>query len=185
MMEDSSIVQLYWERSEAAIYETDKKYGRYCLSIADNILPSWEDAQECVNDTYLAAWEAIPPHKPGVLSTFLGKLTRRISIDRWRNLTAQKRGGSTVTLALEELEACIPAQSDPAVQVEAKELAETVNRFLAKLPHQERRVFLARYFHMSSIQKIAEKYGFSDSKVKSMLHRTRKKLRTYLTEEGY
>ena len=185
MMEDSSIVQLYWERSEAAIYETDKKYGRYCLSIADNILPSREDAQECVNDTYLAAWEAIPPHKPGVLSTFLGKLTRRISIDRWRSLTAQKRGGSTVTLALEELEACIPAQSDPAVQVEAKELAETVNRFLAKLPYQERRMFLARYFHMSSIQKIAEKYGFSDSKVKSMLHRTRKKLRTYLTEEGY
>ena len=119
------------------------------------------------------------------MSTFLGKLTRRISIDRWRNLTAQKRGGSTVTLALEELEACIPAQSDPAVQVEAKELAETVNRFLAKLPHQERRVFLARYFHMSSIQKIAKEYGFSDSKVKSMLHRIRKRLRTYLEKEGY
>ena len=103
----------------------------------------------------------------------------------WRSLTAQKRGGSSVTLALEELEACIPTQSDPAVHVEVKELTETVNRFLAKLPYQEQRVFLARYFHMSSIQKIAEKYGCSDSKVKSMLHRTRKKLRTYLTEEGY
>lgn len=185
MMEDSGIIQLYWDRSEAAITETDRKYGRYCLSIAGNILPSREDAQECVNDTYLAAWEAIPPHRPDILSTFLGKLTRRISIDRWRILTAQKRGGGSMTLALEELGECIPARSDPAAQVEAKELAEAVNRFLAKLPQQERRVFLLRYFHMAGIGKIAKDCGFSDSKVKSMLHRTRKKLRTYLTEEGY
>ena len=106
MMEDKEIVQLYWQRSEEAITQTDRKYGSYCFSVAKNILPSQEDAQECVNDTYMAAWETIPPHRPDILSTFLGKLTRRISIDRWRAQTADKRGGSAVTVALEELEAC-------------------------------------------------------------------------------
>lgn len=185
MLEDSAIVQLYWDRSEEAIAQTDRKYGGYCFSIANNILPSREDARECVNDTYLAAWEAIPPHRPDILSTFLGKLTRRVSIDRWRILSAAKRGGGTTAVALEELEECIPSNADPAAQVEAKELAETVNLFLAKLPREERQVFLARYFHMAGIGEIGKEYGFSDSKVKSMLHRTRKKLRTYLTEEGY
>ena len=98
-MLDREIVALYWKRSQEAIAETQKKYGKYCLSIAKNILPILEDAQECVNDTYLAAWDAMPPHRPKILSTFLGKLTRRISIDRWRSLSAQKRGGDTACRA--------------------------------------------------------------------------------------
>lgn len=184
-MDDSMIVELYWQRSEDAISETEKKYDGYCYRIAINILPNREDARECVNDTYLAAWNAIPPSRPGVLSTFLGKLTRRISIDRWRSLSAEKRGGSTVSIALEELHECIPGGSDPAKELEAKELSEIINRFLWGIPQAERNVFLMRYFDLSSIWEICEKHGISESKAKSMLHRTRKKLRTYLQKEGY
>ena len=184
-MDDSLIVELYWNRSEDAIYETQKKYDTYCYRIANNILPDREDARECVNDTYLAAWNAIPPSRPSVLSTFLGKLTRRISIDRWRCLTAEKRGGSIVTLALEELQDCIPGGTNPANELEAKELSGIINRFLWGLPQAERKIFLLRYFDLSPIREICEKYGISESKAKSMLHRTRKKLRTYLQKEGY
>lgn len=184
-MEDSRIVDLYWERSESAIYETQCKYGHYCFSIASNILPYREDAEESVNDTYMAAWNAMPPSRPSILSTFLGKLTRRISIDRWRNLSAEKRGGGTVTLALDELTECIPSGSDPVAEVEAKELAAAINRFLDTLPYTERKVFLMRYFDLASLQSIAEKFKMSNSKVKSMLHRTRSKLRIALQKEGY
>ncbi len=184
-MEDSKIVDLYWQRSESAISETQHKYEPYCFSIAKNILPAQEDAQECVNDTYLAAWNAMPPSRPTVLSTFLGKLTRRISIDRWRNMTAEKRGGGVVTIALDELAECIPNGSNPEAEVEAKELARTIDRFLDTLPYTERKVFLMRYFNLASIKDIEHQFHMSSSGVKSMLHRTRKKLRTALHEEGY
>jgi len=184
-MEDCKIIELYWQRCETAIEQTQKKYGRYCFSIANNILPNEEDAQECVNDTYLAAWNAIPPNRPKVLSTFLGKLTRRISIDRWRILSADKRGGGAIPLALEELNQCIPGNLDAQAQVEAKELAVCINSFLAGLPEIERRVFLLRYFDMASLKEIQEKFHFSDSKVKTTLYRTRKKLKTHLEKEGY
>lgn len=184
-MEDEKIVELYWQRSESAIAETQRKYGRYCFSIARNILPYREDAQECVNDTYLAAWNAIPPSKPNILSSFLGKLTRRISIDRWRNLSAGKRGGGTVALALDELAECIPGSSDPAAEVEAKELAQSIDRFLDTLPFTERKVFLMRYFELAGMKDIGAQLNISDSKVKSMLHRTRAKLRVHLEKEGY
>ena len=184
-MEDNKIVDLYWARSEQAIRETQRKYGRYCFSIASNILPFREDAEESVNDTYLAAWNAMPPSRPGVLSTFLGKLTRRISIDRWRNLSAGKRGGGTVDLALDELAQCIPGGQDPSVELEARELARAVGRFLDTLPPIQRQVFLMRYFHLSKLQTIAEELHISPGKVKSMLHRTRTKLRAHLQKEGY
>lgn len=184
-MEDSRIVDLYWQRSEAAIYETQNKYGHYCLAIASSILPAPEDAEESVNDTYMAAWNAIPPHRPSVLSAFLGKLTRRISIDRWRKLRADKRGGSTVTVALEELSECIPSRSDPALEVEAKELAQTINHFLDSLSETERSVFIMRYFNLAQLRDIEKAYTMSSSKLKSMLHRTRGKLRAYLKKEGY
>lgn len=184
-MEDEKIVELYWQRSESAIAETQRKYGRYCFSIARNILPYREDAQECVNDTYLAAWNAIPPSKPNILSSFLGKLTRRISIDRWRNLSADKRGGGTVALALDELAECIPGSSDPAAEVEAKELAQAIDRFLDTLPYTERKVFLMRYFELAGMKDIGAHLNMSESKVKSMLHRTRAKLRAQLEREGY
>ena len=184
-MEDSGIVALYWERSEQAIYETKRKYAQYCFKIASNILPSREDAEESVSDTYMTAWNIIPPNRPGILSTFLGKLTRRISIDRWRNLNADKRGGGMVPIALDELAECIPSGADPAAEVEAKELAEAVGRFLDTLPYIERKVFLTRYFELAKIQDIANQFNMSTSKVKSMLYRTRKKLRDALQEEGY
>lgn len=184
-MEDSKIVDLYWERSEQAISETQNKYGNYCFSIARNILPTKEDAQESVNDTYLAAWNTMPPNRPNILSTFLGKLTRRISIDRWRVLSADKRGGGNTALALDELSECIPGGSEPEAEVEAKELSFAIGRFLDTISYTEKQVFLMRYFSLSNIQSISTKLNMSPSKVKSMLFRTRNKLREHLEKEGY
>ena len=184
-MDDARIVELYWERNEKAITETANKYGSYLNSISYNILVNSEDAQECVNDTYHDAWNSMPPHRPSILSTFLGKITRRISIDRWRTLNRIKRGGGEVTLALEELEQCIAGGQSPEREIEKRELAEAINRFLDLLPAEQRRVFLARYWYMDSIQQIADHFRFSQSKVMSMLFRTRNKLRRQLEKEGY
>lgn len=183
-MNDKSIVDLYFNRDEEAITQTDKKYGRYCYSIAYNILTNKEDAEESVSDTYMTAWRAIPPRRPSVLSTFLGKITRHISIDRWRERGAYKRGGGEVTLALEELEDCVAGLQNVEMEYERKELIRAYVKFLDTLPVTERRVFLCRYWYVDSIETIAEKFGFSQSKVKTMLHRTRAKLRKQLAEEG-
>ena len=184
-MDDELIVQLYWDRSESAISETDRKYGAYCNSIAYGILQSKEDAEESVNDTYMDAWNSMPPHRPSILATFLGKITRRISIDRWRAINRIKRGGGEMPLALEELEQCIAGGHSPEQEIERKELVEAINRFLDTLAVPERRVFLARYWYMDSIQEIASGFGFSQSKVLSMLYRTRQKLQKQLDKEGY
>lgn len=183
-MEDSQIVELYWQREERAISATAVKYGRYCFTIAHNILCSNEDAEESVNDTYMAAWKAMPPHRPSILSVFLGKLTRRISLSRWRDNTRTKRGGGELPLALEELSECIPARQDVEGYVEGKELARTINAFLGTLPETERDVFVSRYWFLASVGEVSKKFGFSESKTKSMLLRTREKLRRYLREEG-
>ena len=182
-MNDKSIVDLYFSRDEEAITQTDKKYGRYCYSIAYNILTNKEDAEESVSDTYMTAWRAIPPRRPSVLATFLGKITRHISIDRWRERSAYKRGGE-VTLALEELEDCVAGLQNVEMEYERKELIRAYVKFLDALPITERRVFLCRYWYVDSVEAIAEKFGFSQSKVKTMLHRTRAKLRKQLAEEG-
>ena len=184
-MDDEQIIDLYWQRSETAMTQTQTKYGNFLLSIANRILSDQEDARECVNDTYWGAWNAIPPTRPRVLSAFLGKMTRRISIDRWRHLSAERRGGGTVPLALEELAGCIPGGSDPAAAVEAKELAKAIDSFLNTLPQTEQQVFVLRYFHLAGILEIARRYRITESKVKSMLHRTRLKLRAHLAKEGY
>ena len=183
-MNDKNIVDLYFNRDEEAITQTDKKYGRYCYSIAYNILTNKEDAEESVSDTYMTAWRAIPPRRPSVLSTFLGKITRHISIDRWRERSANKRGGGEVTLALEELEDCVAGLQNVEMEYERKELIRAYVKFLDTLPVTERRVFLCRYWYVDSVEAIAEKFGFSQSKVKTMLHRTRAKLRMQLAEEG-
>ena len=183
-MEDHAILDLYFKRSEQAIVETDRKFGGYCYSIAYNILSNREDSEESISDTYMAAWNAIPPRRPSFLSAFLGKLTRHISIDRWRKNSAKKRGGGEVILALEELKNCVDKQ-DTETAVEQKELAGVLNRFLASLPETERNVFLCRYWYLDSIPAIAEYSGFTQSKVTSMLHRTRGKLRKLLAEEGW
>lgn len=184
-MEDAKIVALYWERSEEAIRETDVKYGAYLNQISYQILHSREDAGECVNDTYHDAWNAMPPHQPSFLAAFLGKITRRISIDCWRHRQADKRGGGELPLALEELGECVSGR--PSVEEEAigREALETVQKFLDDLPPTERRVFLCRYWYLDSIAELAARFGFTEGKVKSMLRRTREKLRIVLEQEGY
>lgn len=184
-MNDIQIVQLYWDRSEEAIPATANKYGSYCHSIANNILQNSQDAEECVNDTYLGAWNAMPPHRPSSLSAFLGKITRRISIDRWRAKNRCKRGGDQVVLALEELTECTDPKSNVEQAVETKALSACIDRFLAALPAAQRRIFLQRYWYLESIDRIAAMHGFSRGKVTSMLHRLRSKLRIYLEEEGF
>ncbi|MCM1027636.1 MAG: RNA polymerase sigma factor [Roseburia sp.] len=183
-MEDSRIVELYWARSENAIRETSAKYGRYCRAIAYNILASEEDADESVNDTYLDAWNTIPPHRPEILSVFLGKITRRIAIDRWRGRTAKKRGGGQTPLALDELEECTASGQDVEREILERELASALNAFLAGLSAEERDVFVCRYFFLLPVAEICDKFGCSGSKIKSMLFRTRKKLAVYLEKEG-
>jgi len=184
-MDDERIVQLYWERSERAVSETSKKYGSYCRTIAYNILMDSGDADECVNDTYLGAWNSIPPHRPAVLSAYLGKLTRRISINRWKLRTREKRGGGETALALDELSDCVPSRTSTVNEVMAAELSRTINRFLSALDETERDVFLCRYWLVAPVSEICDRFGFSQSKVKSMLARTRGKLRKHLQKEGF
>lgn len=184
-MEDAHIVQLFWERDQTAILESSKKYGKYCQSIAYGILADQGDAEESVNDAYLDAWNTMPPHRPAVLSTFLGKLTRRISIDKWRARRAEKRGGGEVALALDELEECIPDGRSVEAEVELAELAQVIDGFVMSLPPIERRVFIRRYWYLDPIAAIAEQFGFSQSKVKMMLHRQRAKLLALLEKECF
>lgn len=183
-MEDSQIVDLYWERNEQAIRAAASKYGDYCYSIAYNILRSREDADESVNDTYLGAWNAMPPHRPNCLRTFLGKITRRVSLKKWRDEHRDKRGGDEVSLALEELSECIPSNASVEESVIAGELSARINRFVGTLAPTERQVFLCRYWYLDSIDKISADLCFGKSKVKSMLRRTRARLRADLEKEG-
>ena len=180
-MEDKRIIELYWQRSEEAISQTASKYGAYCRSIAWNILCNSEDSEECVNDTYLRAWDTIPPQRPRGLQTFLGKITRNLSLDRWRRNHAQKRD-SGVFLALEELEECVPGcdgnmSEDIAVR-------DALNGFLDSLKPAHRKIFLRRYWYLSPVKEIAQDYGISESKVKMILLRTREKLKAHLESEG-
>lgn len=183
-MEDSEIVDLYWERSENAIAETSKKYSRYCYSIAFNVLHNNEDAEECVNDTYIRAWNAMPTQRPDRLSTFLGKITRNLSINRYRGYTAEKRGSGQTDLVLLELEECVPSPENVEQAVDEMALADAVNRFLALLPRAKRVVFLRRYWYLSPIREIAMEYGMNENRVKSMLFRMRNELKLFLEKEG-
>ncbi len=183
-MEDRKIVDLYWQRDENAIPETAAKFGGYCRTIAYNILADAEDAEECLNDTWLRAWNTMPTNRPNKLAPYLGKLSRWISLTRLREKTSLKRGGGETELVLDELAEAVDAGADVEKAVELKELNAALRRFLKNLGETERQVFLARYWFIASIAEIAEKFGFSESKVNSMLHRTRKKLLAYLKEEG-
>lgn len=182
-MEDSRIVELYWQRSEAALEETERKYGRWCFSIARNILLDDEDARECVNDTYLGAWNSMPPHRPEALRAYLGKIARRVSLNKLRGRHALRRGGGAAELSLEELEECVPSGRSIDEGVEAARLAEIINGFLETLPAEERRIFLRRYWYFDPISDIAARFGYGESKVKMKLKRTRDKLLECLREE--
>lgn len=184
-MEDSRIVALYFERNEDAITETDRKYGGYCRAIAMNILSDHGDAEECVNDTWLQTRNAIPPHRPTVLSAFLGTITRRLSLDRWRKNTRKKRGGGQVPLALEELSQCVPASGGPEEAVQLAELTHTLEDFLKGLSSRDRDLFLCRYWYLASIREIAQAFRLPESRVKVILFRIRNKLKIYLEQEGF
>lgn len=183
-MEDQQIIELFFSRSENAISETARKYGRYCHSIAYHILQNEEDSEECVNDTYLRAWDVIPPKRPEKLSAFLGKLTRNLSLHQYEKYHAEKRGAGRTALALDELQDCIPAADNVAQAIDDMALAEILNRFLAALPAQTRSMFMRRYWYFDSVEEIASRFGVSESKVKMSLLRTRGKLKQFLEKEG-
>lgn len=183
-MRDERIVELFWQRDEGAISASAEVYGAYCRSVAQNILNDSEDAEECVNDTWLRAWNAIPPQRPKRLRMFLAKITRNLALDRCKAREAGKRGGGETLLALEELGECV---GQPRVEntVFARELEAAVNRFVRGLPRRECNVFLRRYFFAEPVAEIGKKYGLSPNHVMVILSRTRKKLKAYLEKEGY
>lgn len=184
-MEDAQIVSLYWDRDESAIRETETKYARYLTKIACNILNDVEDSRESVNDTYLAAWDSIPPHRPGILSAYLAKLTRRISIDRFRYRTRDKRMGSEYALSLEELGDCVCGGDTTQEAVNEKLLADAIGIYLRLLPEDARTAFVGRYYFLDPLKEVAAYCGMSESKAKSLLYRTRVGLKEYLRKEGY
>ncbi len=184
-MTDNEIVALFWERNEQAIEETERLYGRYMHYIANEILHNDESAKEIVNDTYLKAWNSIPPERPSPLKAFLGRITRQLSLNRLEENRAQKRGGGQSVLALDELEECIPDRSAENEIGGRIDLCDSINRFLRRLPLEQRRIFIRRYWYMSTISDIAVSYRMSESKVLSMLFRLRKKLKEHLTKEGF
>ena len=183
-MEDSKIIDLYWARKEQALAETDAKYGSYCRTIARNILRNFEDTEECVSDTWLHAWNSMPPQRPGILSAFLGRITRNLSFDRCKYQQAAKRGGGTLPLALDELSECVPAPGRVEHALEERELADSIDRFLRTLPEETRNIFLRRYWYCDATADIAARYSLTESKVRVTLHRTRGKLAAYLQERG-
>ena len=184
-MEDQRIIELYWSRSTEAIQQTAHKYGAYCFSIADRILHSKEDAEECVNDTWLRAWNSIPPHKPQRLSLFLAKITRNLSFNRFQAKSAEKRGGGEMDLVLDELAECLACETDVVAAYEAKELGQSIRRFVSSLPERESNVFLRRYFFAEPISEIAKRLRITENHVMVILSRTRKKLKSQLIKEGY
>ena len=184
-MEDNQIVELYFQRNADAIKETDSKYGSYCFAIADNILHNREDSEECVNDTWLSAWNAMPPQRPNMLRMFLAKITRNLSFNRFNVRSAEKRGGGEIHLVLDELAECIANESDTENEYLAKELEQCIKLFVRGLPEREGNVFVRRYFFTESVSTIAKRYSMTDNNVMVSLSRTRKKLKAHLEKEGY
>lgn len=184
-MEDSQIVELYWQKSANAISETANKYGLYCFTIAENILHNTEDSEECVNDTWLGAWNAMPPQRPDVLRVFLAKITRNLAFNRFNARNAEKRGGGEITLVLDELGECLGGGTDTEGIYEAKELRQCIRHFVRSLPERDGNVLVRRCFFAEPVADIAKRYGLSENNVMVILSRTRKKLKTHLLKEGY
>ena len=184
-MTDTEIVALYWLRDPSAIDETQKRYGTYCRSIAQHILQNAEDSEECLNDTWLGAWNSMPDHRPEKLGPYLGKLTRWLSLSRRRKEGREKRGGGEIDLVLDELAECLPGGENAEEITERRELSRGINRMLDAMKPEERSVFLARYWLGAPIADIAARHGFTQGKVKTMLRRSRLKLQKQLREEGY
>lgn len=183
-MKDKDIVSLFWSRNQEAIVESEKKYGASCFRVANNILGSIEDAQECVSDTWFHAWNGIPPQKPEKLGSFLLKITRNLSLNRLRDGKTQKRGGGEAMLALEELAQCIASSENVETALEARELGACIRRFVRNLPEREGNIFVRRYFYTDPLADIAKRYGLTENNVTVILSRTRKKLKNQLVKEG-
>ena len=185
-MTDEGIVNLYWDRNEAAITETDLKYGRYCFSISYNILSNKEDSDECVNDTYNAAWNSMPPHEPhNYLFAFLARIIRHISLNRCKEQNTLKRNAFVCELSA-ELEECIPSPDDDInAKIDEITLKNVINDFLSSLTEEKRRIFLRRYWYMDSIKDIAKRFSISESNAKTTLFRIREQMKEYLVKEGY
>ena len=184
-MKDNEIVELYWKRNEDAIHHTQEKYQGYLFRVAYNILADIEDCEECVNDTYLAAWNSIPPHRPHALSTYLGKITRQLSIDVFRKKNALKRYSSEYAVSLDELSDTFSGGKSPEQILNAKMMNQAVNFFVHALPEDAQKAFFGRYFFFDSIKDIAGYCGMKESKLKSLLYRTRQQLKMYLIKEEF
>ena len=184
-MEDKRIIELFFGRDEAAIVESGKKYGKYLLTVAYNILADREDSKESVNDTYLAAWDSIPPHRPDAFCAYLSKLTRRISIDFFRKRTSQKRGGGEYALSIDELDGCLSSGNTTEQAVDTQLLTDAIAAYLHSVTPEARNVFLCRYYYLDPVKTIAGYFRISESKVKILLHRTRQGLWEYLQKEGF
>lgn len=183
-MEDSKIVELYWERNEDAINQTSIKYGKYCSKIAFNILFNEEDSKECVNDTYLGTWKSIPTNRPEKLSTYVGKICRNLALNMYEKMTAAKRGGCQTEVCIDELNE-ISGDFEPDKEVVLSELTESINQFLSDISTDARKIFVKRYWYMENVKDIAKELEVSESKVKMTLLRTRDKLKAHLLKEGY
>ncbi len=183
-MDDSQLIQLYFERSEEAINKTKIKYGNFCFCIANTILKSKEDAEECESDAYLRVWNAIPPQKPSMLKSYLGKIVRNLALQRYEYYSAQKRN-TELEIAFSELEECIVGLKGVEGQYDADDLGRSVNCFLHTIDRESRIIFVRRYWYTDSIKEIAVRFGISESKVKSSLFRTRNKLKVYLQKGGF
>ena len=181
---DQKIIDLYFARSEDAIAETDRQYGRYCKAVADSILHCPEDTEECVNDTYLHAWDSIPPARPFSLKAYLGKITRNLAIHRWEKASADKRGGGEIPLVLSELSECLSDGASAEDGLNESLLTDTLNRFLGSISKEQRIIFLRRYWYNASVAEIASERGITEGKIKTILHRLRAKLRAVLEKEG-
>ena len=183
-MNDSEIINLYWARCESAISETSNKYGGYCNTIAMNILHNREDSEECVNDTFFGAWNSIPPERPSLLKPFLGRITRNFALNKYKAYSAKKRGGGTVELLLNELEDCIPSGRNVEAEYEAGVVAGLISVFLDSVSKEQRIIFIRRYWYADKMTEISKRYGISENNIKSILYRTRIKLKKHLEKEG-
>lgn len=181
-MEDSGIIALYWARDEQAVAETDARYGSLCRSISYNILRDRQDAEECVNDTYVQAWNTMPPQRPQSLGAFLSRITRNLSINVYRAKNALRRGGGQIPAVLDELTRC--TGDGPEAMMEAAELSRLLDQFLRNLPRRDCAIFLRRYWYAETVEEIAHACGFPIGSVKSSLFRSRRKLKVWLEKEG-
>ena len=183
-MDDIKIIELYWQRDPTAIELTNDKYGGYCFAIANNILGCHEDSEECVNDTWLGAWNGMPPHRPNLLRMFLAKLTRSIAFNRYKSGHARRRGGGQIDLVLDELAECLTSESSAEEYALANELGEFIRQFVRELPTREGDIFARRYFFTEPTKTIAARYHISEDNTLVILSRVRKKLRESLIKEG-